>query len=517
MSPTPTSARSSAACASPRPTILQQIAKALQISSESLYVRAGILDPERDRRGQRGRRRPSRSLPRCPSRSRRCSACTRACGPRPAAGTSAADGRGTAGTGASDRSGMPPRRWESVDLTVRRLAMLSMHSSPLAQPGVGDSGGMNVYVRELSSALAQAGVDTTTYVRRWVRDLPDEVAVEPGFRVVHIDAGQPELPKERLFDVVGQFAAGVADHLQTSGGADLIHANYWLSGVAGHRIKHELDLPLVCTFHTLARVKAEGGDAESAWRELAEMEIIGCADAICVSCSEEERQFRRHYGDPPGPGRDRGPRGGARVLRPRRPDGCPAARSSWAGTWARADAAVRRAHPAPQGCRRRGADARRPRPAGRLAGRSSAGPAVRRRRRGGEGRCAGRRARPDRAGPLRRRPSRTTCSPATTAPPTWCSCRAARRASAWSRWRRAACGTPVVASAVGGLLTLVDHGHIGLPRARTRSRGLRQLHRRDPRQRAAGRARWRAPRRQRSAALHLVAGRRPAAPRRTAT
>lgn len=178
--------------------------------------------------------------------------------------------------------------------------MLSMHSSPLAQPGVGDSGGMNVYVRELSSALAQAGVDTTTYVRRWADDLPDEVVVEPGLRVVHIDAGAPDLPKERLFDVVGQFSAAVTAHLQDSGGADLIHANYWLSGVAGHRIKHELDLPLVCTFHTLARVKAEGGDAESAWRELAEMEIIGCADAICVSCSEEERQFRRHYGDPPG-------------------------------------------------------------------------------------------------------------------------------------------------------------------------------------------------------------------------
>jgi D-inositol-3-phosphate glycosyltransferase len=165
---------------------------------------------------------------------------------------------------------------------------------------VGDSGGMNVYVRELSSALAQAGVDTTTYVRRWDPDLPDEVAVEPGFRVVHIDAGDPALPKERLSDVVRSFADGVVDHLRTHGGADLIHANYWLSGVAGHRIKHELDLPLVCTFHTLARVKAEGGDAESAWRELAEMEIIGCADAICVSSSEEERQFRRHYGDPPG-------------------------------------------------------------------------------------------------------------------------------------------------------------------------------------------------------------------------
>jgi len=81
--------------------------------------------------------------------------------------------------------------------------MLSMHSSPLAQPGVGDSGGMNVYVRELSSALAQAGVDTTTYVRRWSDDLPDEVAVEPGFRVVHIDAGR-ELPDHVEKALLGQ-------------------------------------------------------------------------------------------------------------------------------------------------------------------------------------------------------------------------------------------------------------------------------------------------------------------------
>jgi D-inositol-3-phosphate glycosyltransferase len=183
---------------------------------------------------------------------------------------------------------------------VRRLAMLSMHSSPLAQPGIGDGGGMNVYVRELSSALAQAGIDTTTYVRRWDRDLPDEVFVEPGFRVVHVDAGPPDLSKERLPDLVDAYADGVRDHLATSGGADVIHANYWLSGVAGHRLKHELDLPLVCTFHTLARVKAEGGDPEPDRRERAETDIVGCADAICVSCTEEERQFRRHYGDPPG-------------------------------------------------------------------------------------------------------------------------------------------------------------------------------------------------------------------------
>jgi D-inositol-3-phosphate glycosyltransferase len=79
-----------------------------------------------------------------------------------------------------------------------------------------------------------------------------------------------------------------------------VHANYWLSGLVAHRVKHELELPFVSTFHTLARVKAEGGDPEPAWRERAEAEIINCADAICVSCTEEESQFRRLYGNPQG-------------------------------------------------------------------------------------------------------------------------------------------------------------------------------------------------------------------------
>jgi D-inositol-3-phosphate glycosyltransferase len=183
---------------------------------------------------------------------------------------------------------------------VRRLAVLSLHTSPLAQPGSGDSGGMNVYVRELVSALAQAGIDCTTYVRRWRADLPDEVHIEPGFRVVHVGAGRLDLPKESLPGVVDEFADGVIDHLRSGPGADLLHANYWLSGLAGHRIKHLLELPLVTTFHTLARVKAENGDAEPQRRVRAEAEIIGCTDAICVSCTEEEHQFRRLYGNPPG-------------------------------------------------------------------------------------------------------------------------------------------------------------------------------------------------------------------------
>ena len=213
---------------------------------------------------------------------------------------------------------------------MRRLAVLSLHTSPLAQPGLGDSGGMNVYVRELVSALAQAGVDADVFVRRWDAGSPEVVEVEPGFRVVHVDAGPPALEKEQLPDVVVDFADGVAAHLGTLSDIDALHANYWLSGVAGHRLKHQLDLPLVSTFHTLARVKAETGDPEPARRVRSEAEVIACSDAILASCQAEADQLVRLYGAdparvelvPPGvdhaffsPGDREGARGALRSLR----------------------------------------------------------------------------------------------------------------------------------------------------------------------------------------------------------
>ena len=183
---------------------------------------------------------------------------------------------------------------------MQRVAIISMHTSPLAQPGVGDGGGMNVYVRELVSAMAQKGMQCTTYTRAWREGLPKVVEVEPNHKIVHIDAGRFDLSKDELLDVVDLFTQRVAEHLQATGGADVLHANYWLSGLVGHRLKHQLNLPLVTTFHTLARVKTLGGDTESVVRERAELEIIGCADAICVSCPEELSQFRELYGESPG-------------------------------------------------------------------------------------------------------------------------------------------------------------------------------------------------------------------------
>lgn len=188
-----------------------------------------------------------------------------------------------------------------VSTAVRHLAVLSLHTSPLAQPGAGDGGGMNVYVRELSSALARAGVDCDVYTRAWRRGLPETVDVEPGLRVHHVRAGAVALvPKEEMPSVVEPFIAGVLDALDRDGMPDVLHANYWLSGVAGHTLKHELGLPLVSTFHTLARVKAEDAQEEEAARAKAEADVIGCSDAILASSPHEAARLEDLYDADPG-------------------------------------------------------------------------------------------------------------------------------------------------------------------------------------------------------------------------
>jgi D-inositol-3-phosphate glycosyltransferase len=194
--------------------------------------------------------------------------------------------------------------------------VISLHTSPLAQPGTGDGGGMNVYVRELSSALARTGVECDVYTRADADDLPASVLVEPGLRVHHVPAGPlGVLPKEELVAVVDEFTDAVLAHMRSGAvpdggpfeplGFDAVHANYWLSGLVGHRLKHELDLPLVSTFHTLDRVKAQASPEEVSAdephrRAEAEAAIMACSDAVLASCSVEAEQLVGFYGADPG-------------------------------------------------------------------------------------------------------------------------------------------------------------------------------------------------------------------------
>jgi D-inositol-3-phosphate glycosyltransferase len=183
-------------------------------------------------------------------------------------------------------------------MPVRRLAMLSVHTSPLAQPGAGDGGGMNVYVRALASALARAGVACDVFTRASHAESPPVVDVEPGFRVVHLAAGpQQPVPKDGLPELIGPFGDAFLTHVDRDGEYDVLHANYWLSGAVGHRLKHELDLPLVATFHTLDRVKAEVGLGDDpVVRTRVEGEVVSCADLMIASTEEEREQLVTLYG-----------------------------------------------------------------------------------------------------------------------------------------------------------------------------------------------------------------------------
>ena len=176
---------------------------------------------------------------------------------------------------------------------MQQVAMLSVHTSPLAQPGTGDGGGMNVYVRALGSALARAGVAVDVLTRAEHPEQPPCVVVEPGFRVLHVAAG-PCAPVQLrdLPNLVGEFTDAARTLLERTGDYDVLHANYWVSGAVGHRLKHELDLPLVTTFHTLDRVKAEVGLAdEVAVRPRVEAEVVRCADLVVASTFEEQDQL----------------------------------------------------------------------------------------------------------------------------------------------------------------------------------------------------------------------------------
>ena len=191
-------------------------------------------------------------------------------------------------------------------MTVLRVAAFSVHTSPLAPPGRGDGGGMNVYVSSLASALAHAGVECDVFTRRTANE-PDVIEVEPGLRVLHLDAG-PRAPiaKEQLAPYLGEFAARARSVIdEQESGYDILHGHYWMSGAVAHRLKHELGLPLVSTFHTLALVKAAAGIVDVTGspehdRAKFERDIVRCSDLVLASTELEERDLVTRYGADPG-------------------------------------------------------------------------------------------------------------------------------------------------------------------------------------------------------------------------
>ena len=187
---------------------------------------------------------------------------------------------------------------------VRRVALLSVHTSPLDQPGTGDGGGLNVYVREVASRLAARGVDVDVFTR--ARDPHAPASVElpvagPGRALVHhLEAGPPgEVDKHDLAGHLCAFVLALQAH-PTAGTHDLVHAHYWLSGWVGQRIARRWDVPLVQTFHTLGVLKnatlAPGDRPEPPLRLAAEERIARAADRVLVLTCGEARLLHRSYG-----------------------------------------------------------------------------------------------------------------------------------------------------------------------------------------------------------------------------
>lgn len=188
---------------------------------------------------------------------------------------------------------------------ARRVAMVSMHTSPLDQPGAGDAGGMNVYVTQLSRALAERGVEVEIFTRATSGDQPPAVALWPGVTVRHIQAGPYGRPHTAgLAAEVGTFAAGVLRAGVARGYYGLVHSHYWLSGQAGRLVARRWGVPLVHSMHTLAKVKnarrADGDLVEPRVRTTGEEEVVASADRLVAGTAVEAAQLRGLYAADPG-------------------------------------------------------------------------------------------------------------------------------------------------------------------------------------------------------------------------
>jgi D-inositol-3-phosphate glycosyltransferase len=183
---------------------------------------------------------------------------------------------------------------------------VSLHTSPLDQPGTGDAGGLNVYVVEVSKRLAERGIEVEIFTRAVCRDTPPTVELVPGVLVRNVVAGPfEELDKNALPAQVCSFTFGVlrTEAAFAPGRYDLLHAHYWLSGQVAARAAERWGVPLVQSMHTLGKVKnlalASGDCAEPEARIRGEASVVAAADRLVANTAEEARQLIELYGADP--------------------------------------------------------------------------------------------------------------------------------------------------------------------------------------------------------------------------
>ncbi len=176
--------------------------------------------------------------------------------------------------------------------------MISLHTSPLATPGVGDAGGLNVYVAELARRLGERGLGVDVFTRRADPEVPEVVQVNEYVRVVQVAAGPvADVAKEELPGLLDTFAAALEPHVADH---QVLHSHYWLSGMVARTVRARHRIPMVHTMHTMARVKNElrgdGHAAEPDIRESGEAQIVADADILTANTTDEAAELRRHYG-----------------------------------------------------------------------------------------------------------------------------------------------------------------------------------------------------------------------------
>ena len=184
--------------------------------------------------------------------------------------------------------------------------MLSVHTSPLAQPGTGDAGGMNVYVLQSALQMARRGVEVEIFTRATSSADPPTVRVAPGVLVRNVVAGPFEgLDKYDLPTQLCAFTAGVlrAEATHEPGYYDVVHSHYWLSGQVGWLARDRWAVSLVHTAHTLAAVKnaalAAGDSPEPPLRAVGEQQVVDEADRLIVNTEHEAQQLvSLHHADP---------------------------------------------------------------------------------------------------------------------------------------------------------------------------------------------------------------------------
>ncbi|MEV0598928.1 D-inositol-3-phosphate glycosyltransferase [Streptomyces sp. NPDC050315] len=185
--------------------------------------------------------------------------------------------------------------------------MLSVHTSPLHQPGTGDAGGMNVYMVQLSRALAQRGAEVDLFTRCRGEGRRPWTSLAPGVRVRHLQAGpRRPLPKEEMPGRLAEFSLALLRDAAGNGTRpyDIIHSHYWLAGQVGRVAAAHWQVPLVHTMHTLARVKnaslAEGDTPEPGSRIHGEQRVVAAANRLIANTADEATALRDLYGAAPG-------------------------------------------------------------------------------------------------------------------------------------------------------------------------------------------------------------------------